>query len=878
MQVVIILVTCRILALLGHYLQQPRVIFEIIGGILLGPSAIGRQADSYYNRVIFAPSSLGYLSLVANIGLTLYLFLVGLELDPKLLQSHARKAAAISFFGISVPFSLGIAISQKMLDVLQADDPEFADVTFVSFAVFIGTALSITAFPVLARILKESGLIYTRAGAMVMGAAAIDDATAWCLLTLAISIANSGNMQIAGYVFLSVLCFAVGLIFLVRPVFEQLVFWVEKHENAVYNNNLFALTICLVFLCAWTTSLLGVHTIFGSFLFGLVVPRGSHLFKECNERIEELVLTVTLPIYFTISGLKTDVTQIKTSEQGSMIVLVCFVASIGKFLGTGLPAYFGGMSPRDTCVVAVLMNTRGLIELIVLNLGRSSGILNEKTFAVMVIMCLFTTFLTCPLLNYIYPVHLRTRHDVEEMAKLKDVEGNSDNTIDDASNPTSLDLFSSIKMSVVVDVAEHLQGIMKVISSFAPHMAESQLDMTILKFIEPTHTLKDEFLGLSDDGRLIRVEEEATDLSTYIKLKQNDIVKGFPDSLLLSMHCKAIGGNISSYRVQGDPDEFPIELRSLSLVHSSNIVLFPIRPSSYAQKFFWSSLRCVSIPILVLAQLDVVVSTEPEGRTRSDTLHYPRRRAGSQSSDPGAASDAPKVIGLGIGKRQSSSLFSPVPLGAPASNVGIHSVLVLLTYQATDRYLLDTTLRLATNHKVTFNVLRPKATVKGNKDMYNAFNAAVSNTYPNISIKELDVAIIDINEVIAECCKYSFDLFLSSYYQNFVSVRATMSPTSANQPVPGDSSMVTRQSRSASVSRVIGTIIPSAPENKMRQMLNGVPEILSDFEMPELGVIGSKLYTSGSVSFIMIMHDPHEYKSTIHPASPELGDGLEMVQ
>ncbi len=237
-QAVIIIGFSRALGLFGTYLKQPKVIFEIIAGVLLGPSAIGR--NERYLSTIFPTSSLGYLSIVANIGLTFYLFLVGLELDPKLLTTHARKAGAISFFGIAIPFVVGIAISRIMFDTLEAQDEEFKDVSFVSFFVFIGTAMSITAFPVLARILKEGGLIYTRAGALTMGAAAMDDATAWCLLTLAISIANAGDMQVAGEVFAIVVALALFLFIVVRPIFEYVVNYVENLHNPAMNSNLFA--------------------------------------------------------------------------------------------------------------------------------------------------------------------------------------------------------------------------------------------------------------------------------------------------------------------------------------------------------------------------------------------------------------------------------------------------------------------------------------------------------------------------------------------------------------------------------------------------------------------------------------------------------------
>lgn len=262
-QAVIIIGMCRSLALVGAYFGQPRVIFEIVGGIILGPSAIGRHKD-YLNQ-IFPSISLSQLSIVANVGLTLYLFLVGIELDPKLLKSHARNCGAIAVLGMAVPFALGVGISKTMFNTLQGSDPLYKDVPFTSFFVFIGTAMSITAFPVLARILKEGGLIYTPAGAMTMGAAALNDALAWCLLTLAISIANAGDMTISAYIFLSMVGFALVLFLVVRPIFAWIVVKVEAMNSPAMNSNLFALTLCLVFLSAWTTGISNCNITIPSF-------------------------------------------------------------------------------------------------------------------------------------------------------------------------------------------------------------------------------------------------------------------------------------------------------------------------------------------------------------------------------------------------------------------------------------------------------------------------------------------------------------------------------------------------------------------------------------------------------------------------------------
>lgn len=266
-----------------------------------------------------------------------------MELDPLMLYNNMRKTGGVAIIGMIVPFVLGIGCAVPMFDALMADDPMYQDVPFIAYAVFIATALSITAFPVLARILKEGGLIYTEAGSITMGAAAINDAIAWCLLILAVSIANSGDMRVAGYVFGSVCAFAVGMFCVIGPMFHKLVEKVESYNSPKFNNNLFVFTLVLVFLSAWVTALLGVHAIFGGFLAGIIIPRQSKLHAHCNEYLEEYVLTLALPLYFTLSGIQTDITTIRTGIQGAMVILVCAVATFGKYIGAGVTAYAGGL-------------------------------------------------------------------------------------------------------------------------------------------------------------------------------------------------------------------------------------------------------------------------------------------------------------------------------------------------------------------------------------------------------------------------------------------------------------------------------------------------------------------------------------------------------
>ena len=270
-QVVIIISLTRGLSLVGYYLKQPTVIFEIIAGILLGPSGFGRNL--HYMDTVFGTKTLSNLNLVAQIGLVLYLFLVGMELDVTALRSNIVKAGGVAVCGMALPFGIGVWISKYVYDQLVlTDDTMKHKPEFLAFYVFMGTAMCITAFPVLARILKETGLIYTVPGSTALAAAAVNDCIAWCLLVLAVALSTGSDTKIAGWVFLSVMAYAVGLFTVVGPIFHYFVKWAESFNHKFVDTNLFALMMVMVFLSAWTTNTLGTDGIFGGFLMGLIVP------------------------------------------------------------------------------------------------------------------------------------------------------------------------------------------------------------------------------------------------------------------------------------------------------------------------------------------------------------------------------------------------------------------------------------------------------------------------------------------------------------------------------------------------------------------------------------------------------------------------------
>uniref|UniRef100_A0A6B2KY45 Cation/H+ exchanger transmembrane domain-containing protein n=1 Tax=Arcella intermedia TaxID=1963864 RepID=A0A6B2KY45_9EUKA len=396
-QLIMITLLSRTLGTILKFIKQPRVIAEVIAGILLGPTAMGRIPG--FTATIFPASRLNILSIVANIGLILFLFMVGMELDLSLLRKDWKKSMAISVAGMAVPFGFGAAVSvflyQAFLVRLEEAPP------FSSVVLFLGVAMSITAFPVLARILTETRLISAPVGITAISAAAVDDAAAWCLLALVIAIVGSHDPLNTLYIFLMLIGFISFMFlgaFLVRKFYKV-------PEKITQELVVYSLLIC--FAAAWVTDLIGVHSIFGAFITGAVLPRDNHFTVQLIEKIEDLTTFIFLPLYFAYSGLRTDLGLLDSGLAWGAVFLVIFTACAGKILGVGGTCKALGMGWRDTITVAFLMNTKGLVELIVLNIGLDAAIIDTTVFTIMVVMALVTTFITSPVVNFVYPPKLR---------------------------------------------------------------------------------------------------------------------------------------------------------------------------------------------------------------------------------------------------------------------------------------------------------------------------------------------------------------------------------------------------------------------------------------------------------------------------------------
>ncbi|ESW03509.1 hypothetical protein PHAVU_011G019400 [Phaseolus vulgaris] len=393
LQICLVVIFTRFLAFLLKPLRQPRVIAEVIGGILLGPSAIGRN-EKFLNT-IFPKKSLTVLETVANLGLLFFLFLVGLELDMRSIRKTGHKALAIALAGISLPFVLAIGTSYALRATISKNvDP-------TPFLIFMGVALSITAFPVLARILAELKLLTTDAGRIAMSAAAVNDVAAWILLALAIALSGSNSSPLVSlWVILCAIAFVLLAIFAIKPLLGIMA--KRSPEGEPVQEIYICITLTLVLACSFVTDTIGIHALFGAFVVGIVMPKDGPFAGVLIEKVEDLVMSLLLPLYFVSSGLKTDVTTISGALSWSMLVLVIFTACFGKIVGTFLVSLLCKVPFREALALGFLMNTKGLVELIVLNIGKDRKVLNDQTFAICVLMALFTTFITTPIVMAVY--------------------------------------------------------------------------------------------------------------------------------------------------------------------------------------------------------------------------------------------------------------------------------------------------------------------------------------------------------------------------------------------------------------------------------------------------------------------------------------------
>ncbi|AXR61012.1 cation:proton antiporter [Leptospira mayottensis] len=388
LQLIIIMFSARFFGKLATILGQPSVIGEILAGILLGPSLLGLVFPEGF-QLLFPKESLSTLQILSQLGLLLFMFVIGMELDLKILKNQAESAVIISHSSIMFPFLLGVGLAYFIYVPLA---PEGVD--FVAFCLFMGTGMSITAFPVLARIILEKGLTKTALGSLALTAAAADDVTAWCVLAIVVTIVNAGS-------------FSSGILMIVMSLTYMFVMWkgilpLMRRAGNLYTTKesmtktITAFFFLFIFFSAWITEAIGIHALFGAFLAGVVMPDKKELRDNLVEKIEDFSLTVLLPLFFAFTGLRTKFGLLSSSGLWPVFFLILFVAVLGKLGGSSIASRMSGKNWKDSLSIGILMNTRGLMELIVLNIGYDLGVLSEEIFSMMVLMALATTIMTGP--------------------------------------------------------------------------------------------------------------------------------------------------------------------------------------------------------------------------------------------------------------------------------------------------------------------------------------------------------------------------------------------------------------------------------------------------------------------------------------------------
>ncbi|MEP1125460.1 MAG: cation:proton antiporter [Ilumatobacter sp.] len=403
-----VIVTARLVGSAFRLIRQPRVIGEITAGIILGPSLLGLVFPGI-TAYLFPTSVTEVLGVLAQLGLIFFMFLIGLELDHALIRGSGHTALLISHYSIVVPLVLGLGSALLVYPLVGSGD-------FTGFALFMGAAMAVTAFPVLARILSDSGLNKTRLGAITIACAAVDDVTAWCVLAVVVAIVKAGGPTDAILTVGFALAFVATMVSVVQPTAKRLLQTRGRHEPV--GASAMSFVIVGLFLSAWTTELIGIHAIFGAFMFGAILPRAPSITTRIVDRLEDVTVLLLLPIFFAVVGLSTQIGLVSGRELWLLTGLIVAVAIGGKIGGSLIAGLAAGESLRSSAVIGVLMNARGITEIVILTIGMELGVISPALFTIMVLMALLTTFMTTPILSVLYPRKMverdiKTRHHLD---------------------------------------------------------------------------------------------------------------------------------------------------------------------------------------------------------------------------------------------------------------------------------------------------------------------------------------------------------------------------------------------------------------------------------------------------------------------------------
>nr|AUN35623.1 Na+/H+-exchanging protein [uncultured bacterium] len=404
-QIITIILVARIFGWVCSKIGQPTVMGEIVAGIVLGPSLFGMYFPSF-SAELFPKESLGNLQFLSQVGLILFMYIIGMELDLKMLKNKAKDVVIISHASIIIPFAMGMALAYFIYERFAP-----AGIRFSSFSLFMGIAMSITAFPVLARILQERNIHKTRIGAMVITCAAANDIAGWCLLASVIAVVKAGSFASSLYNILLAGCYILLMLKVIKPFLKKVS---DSHlSRQRLSKPVMAVFFVVLILSSLLTEVIGIHALFGAFMTGVIMPNNMNFKNIIIEKLEDVTLVLLLPLFFVFTGLRTQIGLLNEGHLWMITGLIILIASAGKFLGSAMAAKFVGQTWKDSLTIGALMNTRGLMELVVLNIGYDLGVITPVMFTMMVIMALVTTFMTGPVLNLINSIFKKEEVPIE---------------------------------------------------------------------------------------------------------------------------------------------------------------------------------------------------------------------------------------------------------------------------------------------------------------------------------------------------------------------------------------------------------------------------------------------------------------------------------
>lgn len=545
-----------------HYplnkLQQPKVIAEVLAGIILGPTVLGRIPN--FTKQCFPPQSIPGLTLFANIGIILFLFIVGLEVDIAFIRKNLRVAATVGLVNMAIPFGLGCAIATGLYDHYIKDQSE-NPVKFTTFMVFIAVAMCITAFPVLVRILTELNIIGDRVGTIVLAAGIANDLTGWILLALAITLANASRPVNVVYILLLVVGW---FLFLLYPVQISMKYLLHRFTNDLSTGEPLQISmmfiLIVVFILAFFTDIIGVHPIFGAFMVGVIVPRDNGYVVRITEKLEDIVHIIMIPLYFAVTGLSVNLGLLDTGIDWGYTIGTIGLAMIGKIVGGFIGAKLNKMLWRESLAVGVLMSCKGIVEIVALTIGLNAGIINQRLYSMFIVMALVTTFVTLPLTLWCYPVSYREKRD-EYLRKKAEKERPSANLSDSAeTKETKAVLLSDYAIEDLsqyrfprmllllrkVDTIAYLMAFLKNFNTLIPTTGIKALHLRELTS-RTSHLLEAlSSLAYEDEIDVDRAQGDGVDVSSsaVIELNQSSsilsIVKAFGDLMGITCTCRSI--------------------------------------------------------------------------------------------------------------------------------------------------------------------------------------------------------------------------------------------------------------------------------------------------------------------------------------------------